>query len=162
MQSHWFVAHNFSCFDETKRGTGHGYALQLRGNATNNVVNIGSSWTRGLAIHPVGMYASCPLYASNTYAFKQLLPSRSSPCCFHSPSISLWHSSRHCCPSSLLSSHWLLSPWILLFLHFSITRSVTSSMYDPASLPDQVCNTQPICLLYFWLTNKVSGWLLRA
>ncbi|KAI6003180.1 pali-domain-containing protein [Pisolithus orientalis] len=44
------------CYDLTNGNrvcstTGHGYSVVV--NATNNSVTIGSSWTRGLAVHPV-------------------------------------------------------------------------------------------------------------
>jgi SUR7/PalI family len=49
------------CYETTKSSnticdkTGHAYSLVFNSNASS--VTIGSSWTRGLAVHPVGMHS---------------------------------------------------------------------------------------------------------
>jgi len=50
------------CYETTKNSntfcdkTGQAYSLMISGGS-NSSVTIGSSWTRGLVIHPVGMYS---------------------------------------------------------------------------------------------------------
>lgn len=42
---------------------GHGYSVTIT-NSQRNSITIGSSWTTGLAVHPVGTYGVAPYFSS--------------------------------------------------------------------------------------------------
>lgn len=65
------------CYDSTSKNdmvcekTGHGYSVSLRGSGDNSVTTINSSWTRGLAAHPVGTCSWRMLNLSNSWVSSQ-------------------------------------------------------------------------------------------